>query len=47
MEIELESLDKKGVFHGHIFIGKNRENYATKLLEAGLAVTYNPVPNKY
>lgn len=43
MDIELESVDKKGVFHGHLLLGKTRDNFGLKLLELGLAIQFNPV----
>jgi len=43
VEVELESIDKKGVFHGHLLHGKTRENVALELLRLGLAITFNPV----
>jgi staphylococcal nuclease domain-containing protein 1 len=46
VDIELESVDKKGIFHGHIFLSK--QNYSLRLLENGLGVTYNPLQqNRY
>lgn len=36
IEIELKSVDLKGIFHGKIFI--NKRDYALELLEKGLAV---------
>lgn len=46
VEIELESVDKKGIFHGYLLVSK--QNYAQRLLEAGLAITFNPMgTNKF
>jgi hypothetical protein len=36
----MESVDRRGVYHGHIFI--NKVNFTLKLLELGLAVTHSP-----
>lgn len=36
MEIELKSVDLKGIFHGKLLI--NKKDYAIELLEKGLAV---------
>ncbi len=36
IEIELKSVDLKGIFHGKIFI--NKKDYALELLERGIAV---------
>lgn len=43
VEIELESVDKKGVFHGHLMLGKTKDNFGLRLLEMGLAFQFNPV----
>ena len=37
VEIELKSVDPKGVFHGKIFI--NKKDYALELIERGLAIS--------
>ncbi|CAD8162146.1 unnamed protein product [Paramecium pentaurelia] len=47
VDIELTSIDKKGIFHGHVFLGKQRINLGLTLLELGLAVTFNPVANSH
>jgi len=38
----LSKLDKKGIFHGTIYLDK--KNYALELLERGLAVNFGKVP---
>lgn len=38
VEVSLSSIDKKGVFHGTIFVHK--QDYAETLLEEGLAVCF-------
>jgi len=45
VDIELSKIDKKGIFHGTIYI--DRKNYALELLERGLAINFGKVNPKY
>lgn len=45
VEIELSKLDKKGIFHGTVYL--DRKNYALEMLERGLAVNFGKVNAKY
>lgn len=45
VEIELSKVDKKGIFHGNVYIDK--KNYALDLLERGLAINFGRSNAKY
>lgn len=45
VEIELTKVDKKGIFHGTVYIDK--KNYALDLLERGLAINFGKSNPKY
>lgn len=45
-DIDLDQIDKRGVFHGNLFV--NKQNFAVELLERGLAFTFSAsTGNKY
>lgn len=47
VDIELESVDKKGVYHGHLILSKSKVNLGLQLLELGLAITFSPTRNPH
>lgn len=41
IELIIDSIDKKGCFHGTIFIQKEKIDFSTLLLQQGLAVVFD------